>query len=623
MNTTKLDHRLLGMFVLLVALLCCLPLGTVFAADILVDADCSLQNAVRSANGQPLAEPRMDCEPGDSEQQVPAEGEVQLPGYDQITITLEGTEDGRIAVDSPLDISSHIAIDGGGFSLESMGNRLFDVTSSSLTLSNITLTGGYSEGNGGAVRVRDAALTMRNSAVSASRAVGSGGGIYAFNSHVQLHTSAVTDNVAGDRHEESAHAHNADELSAQAEAPLVQQHAGGGIYFEGVGVELRITESGISNNEALEAGGGLYIHSGKVQIENSTISGNRAGSSGGGVHNDGDATLVHVTISGNSASNGGGVYDGATLQLYNSLLSDNSGGDCEGALNGNIGNLIRDGSCNHDGTSEDPNLLQLVGAPDYFQPQSGSAAIDGAASDYCLPQDQRGLLRVAESCDIGAAEFEAGAFSFQIQSVQTARLEAASVAVEPPGRPTAAPSICEQLPPHMLVSDYDHNVHCKALGIEGVGNATLTDYGVIYVMDIFGYLAQPVKACFRHDSGTIVMLDAANSPRNIVPLRTRSEGVMKCATVDRPGTLVLMPREFLWSGAIPEPRWSLEGCTVVASTAMNLRQEPSLLSAALATVPQDIVLGADRVNGDWYRVDFYGKVGWLNRNYLSMSDNCG
>ena len=189
-------------------------------------------------------------------------------------------------------------------------------------------------------------------------------------------------------------------------APITWDTFGAGIYFEGAGNSLVIDKSGVDNNVSPSNGAGLYIASGTATITNSTISSNVAGGDAGGIYNAGESTLTHVTIVHNLAENTGGLIDSTTLLLYNSILADNDGGDCSGTLNGTIGNLIRDLSCNHDGHSDDPNLLLLGGSPAYYLPQTGSPALDAASPDYCLLTDQRGIDRTPDACDIGAAEHQ-------------------------------------------------------------------------------------------------------------------------------------------------------------------------------------------------------------------------
>ena len=615
-----------------------MPIGAALAADITVDADCSLQNAILSANEEETVEPRSDCEAGDADDgssQVDDDGNEIPAGLDTITIDVSGTDEGVIALDGTLTVTSDIVIEGGGLAIEGGGRQIFDVTAGSLTANNLNIRGGWSDDNGGAIAVSKAAVTLINSVVSDSGAKKLGGGIYAVDSDLTLVDSAVTGSATGvltkpesSEVDDSGTETTAEPAEETAEDPITWDTFGGGIYFEGEANSLILDRSGLSANAAHSSGGGVYIASGSASITNSTISENRAGADGGGVYNAGASTLTHVTVVDNIAANIGGVVDASELQLYNSILSGNAGGDCSGTLNALIGSLIRDASCGHDGLSEDPMLLLLEGIPPYYVPQKGSPALDAASPDHCLLTDQRGIDRAPDTCDIGAAEHKDGVFEFQIQS--------ALALLNPPGpgggadeeereqepMATPIPSLCASLPGHYRVEGYTYSSHCKMADHLGIGNQMLVNNGAIDAVDIFGWVAQPLTMCFLRPSGAIVLLDAASSPRTLAPLRTWTEDGWICATVDRNGTAVLMPLEFFTSGPIPEPIWDLTGCTVTTVDILNLRSEPNGASAVIANVLNDVTLTADKRATHYHRVNYYDIIGWLSSSHLSMSGNC-
>ena len=621
--TTRRINALLCLAIMLL-----LPLAAAQAADITVDADCSLENAVRSANGVAQVAPYDNCEAGDA-----ASGENT--GADTITITVEGTVDGTITLDASLSPASAITIEGNGYTIDGAGARVLDITAGSITLNAATVTGGWANTYGGGIRVNGAQLTLNNSVVRHNGAARNGGGILAYNSDLTLIDSAVISNVTGVA---SMPASDDDDLVASGWTDA----RGGGIHFNGANNTLTVQRSGISGNRSIARGGGVHITAGKANIENTTISGNSATGKGGGVFNGSDATLTHVTVIENKGSSGGGVNDDSQLKLYNSILTGNTGGDCMGALNANVGNLIRDGSCDHDGLTDDPLLLLLSGAPAYYQPDSASPVIDAADASYCLADDQRGILRGQDSCDIGAAEYTADAFAFQIQSARAAAALAAAAAAEgdegegesdseegKAGFATAPDvpggTICNILPAHIVVADASSTTQCKEVGEAGVGNSTLINGGFIYAVDIFGYVSPPVNACFAHDSGSIVLLDAAFSPRAIVPLPTWTDGKMRCATVDRPGTAVLMPQGFMGAGDSQPPAAAaaMSACTVTTTDALNLRAEPNTASAIRSIVSSNTALRSTERSGDWYRVSHNRVSGWLHGEFLTTSGDCG
>lgn len=621
------------------------------AADITVDADCSLANAIRAANGADMLVPLMDCEAGDS----PVDADNT--GLDTITIDITGTDEGAIRLDGTLSVTSEITIEGNGYTVNGGANQIFSVTAGHLSVNNLTLTSGFSLENGGAIHVDGASLRLFNSAVRDSGARGYGGGIYALNSDVELIDSVVSGNVTGPdardsvlvEVDEQVDEQSADLLTDEAQAegsaqsetestdgatdeelPEVDGSSGGGVYFAGDDNTLIAAKSGFDNNSSPEDGGGIAIASGFAYFNDSTLSSNRAEGVGGGIHNAGNAVLKHVTLVYNWATSGSGISDAASLQLYNSIVSENTGGDCDGALNANLGNIIRDGSCNHDGATDDPDLLLLAGSPTYYLPQEGSPAIDAAIADFCTETDQRNINRIAEACDIGAAEHQAGVFEFQIQSALAAlappdaggssRDTAALVELEPIATPM--PSLCASLPAHISVTGYTYSSQCRHVDYRGVGNNMLVDNGAIHAVDVFGWVATPMSVCFQHHSGGIVILDAATAPRNLIPLRTATDGSWQCATIDRTGTVVLMPLGFFTSGAISEPIWDLTDCQVTTTDILNLRSQPESNSEILANVLNDVELTADQRATYFYRVNYYDVIGWLSKEYLTYQGGC-
>ena len=131
--------------------------------------------------------------------------------------------------------------------------------------------------------------------------------------------------------------------------------------------------------------------------------------------------------------------------------------DCSGTLNSNVGNLIQDGSCGHDELVGDPLLLKLAGLPVYYLLQDASPAIDSGNSSYCTQEDQRGLERLEGFCDIGASEYLAGSFAFQIQSAAASTVATAtaeSAATGPTAVPTDATPTCESLPTGVTATGY-------------------------------------------------------------------------------------------------------------------------------------------------------------------------
>lgn len=198
---------------------------------------------------------------------------------------------------------------------------------------------------------------------------------------------------------------------------------------------------GFSGNTATY-GGAIYndaTNSGiaRAHIGNATFHGNTASSQGGAIYNDvggtgdGRMTLVHATFSGNSAARGGAIYnsggqnntDNAGETLLGVILWGNTATQ-DGAeiFNSNAAPIVRDsivaGGCPtgaqcSDLSTANPALGALAdngGFSRTMLPNTGSAAINTAASSSCPLTDQRAVPRAQGiRCDIGAVEVEAPA----------------------------------------------------------------------------------------------------------------------------------------------------------------------------------------------------------------------
>jgi hypothetical protein len=293
------------------------------------------------------------------------------------------------------------------------------VATANVTLSNLTITGGFANNGGGIFN--NGTLTINNSTIARNRASFSGGGIY--NSGT-LRVIASTLSL------------NYTSLNSGYGPCYFQQAVGGGIYNKGV---TAISNSTLNGNTAVRSGnsschsfgGGIFNGGSTLTITNSTISANHAvvenclrqcTSYGGGVYNAGGTLkILNSTLSGNGAAAGGGIFGTATLQ--NSIVANSpSGGNCSGTMTSNGYNLNSDNTCNFNGPGDlnnvDPVLGVLQnngGATQTMALLSGSPAIDAGNPSGCtdnqgnlLKTDQRGMPRPDPEdkggCDMGAYE---------------------------------------------------------------------------------------------------------------------------------------------------------------------------------------------------------------------------
>ena len=281
-----------------------------------------------------------------------------------------------------LAISDSVVIRGLGadtLTIDAGGNsRVFHIddgsstNDSEVTITGVTITGGYAESAGGGIYNAEA-LRLIDSAIAGNRSYslnddgyrygGAGGGIYHHSGSLLVQNSEISGNFTasqgGGIYTLSGNVRLIDSVIIGNDSSfltdfLTYDGSGGGIYNNAG--NLLVQNSEISNNFSPK-GGGINMLSGNVRLIDSVITGNLSDSdwnnegSGGGIYNSAGSLLVKnseissndtngdgggiYTVSGNVriidsdiANNfafvyGGGIVAGANLRVINSEISDN------------------------------------------------------------------------------------------------------------------------------------------------------------------------------------------------------------------------------------------------------------------------------------------------------------
>ncbi|HEX6541171.1 MAG TPA: choice-of-anchor Q domain-containing protein [Ktedonobacterales bacterium] len=330
------------------------------------------------------------------------------------------------------------------------------------TITNTTISGNTAGSRGGGVYNSSAAtITITNTTIGSNQSGVYGGGVFNDDGTMSITNSGLLANFAG-----------GGDFSGY----------GGGVYSAGATPSAMVTiaNSTLSGNWAFGGsgtwqgyGGGIFSGSNtRLSVTNSTFSDNVVGMSktvqiadpyvrnavsaatqvhfgvdfggfladhdytstgyGGGVHNDGTATIINSTFSGNlavgSGGSGGGVNNSTrgSMTIKNSIVAGNTANtsgaaNCGGTITNGGYNLMNTvGECGstpdkHDVRTSDPKLDSLA---DYGGPTltlallKDSLAIDriprgtnGCGTD--ITTDQRGLTRPqGAKCDIGTFELD-------------------------------------------------------------------------------------------------------------------------------------------------------------------------------------------------------------------------
>jgi hypothetical protein len=288
-----------------------------------------------------------------------------------------------------LVVKKNLTIDGAGApNLTISGNKSSQVFSTAVwidvTLKNLTITDGYSEGKGGGVRIGSNSKLTVDNVKFYNNVAGQGGGIHVgFKSNLTVLNSTfdgndgsikkngfsagaiATDNGGSVTVKNSQFTNNlgyaGGAIYVSLSSLIVEnsvflnnksQGGGGAIFTDGanisgprvndstVGGIVRISDSWFEGNSGYGVGGGLYLYiynPDQAIVENTTIIGNTAYANykgiaqGGGLRGNGNLTIRNVTIANNVVEGqGGGLWlDGdttsnnATINIENTTLSGN------------------------------------------------------------------------------------------------------------------------------------------------------------------------------------------------------------------------------------------------------------------------------------------------------------
>jgi hypothetical protein len=284
-------------------------------------------------------------------------------GMDEISFAVSGTI--HLASQLPT-ITADLSIDGGGKSIAIAGAggtggggyRIFEFNDGNagnqivVSLKGLTLTGGNTSGNGGAI------LNSENLTVAGT---------------------TIWSNYAG---------------------------IGGGISNTGT---VHLENVTIADNETLFGGGGIF-NSGPADLESVTIVGNNGGfGNGGGISTGINLSLNNSVLAMNTASNGsandisGSVASGSSFNFFERGSPSISTG---GLMNGVNGNIVGNGA----GGFLSARLSALDyygGAIPTFVPLAGSPLLDSGDDTVGAISDARGvpyLRNDGNGVDIGAVE---------------------------------------------------------------------------------------------------------------------------------------------------------------------------------------------------------------------------
>jgi CSLREA domain-containing protein len=422
--------------------------------------DCSLREAVLAANAS--AGSTVEVPAGVYRLSIP-----RLPRGDNAPG--DGTN-GNLVVGVPMTVhgaGSAATIIDARPSAEGAGiDRVFSVAlTGNLTLSDVTVSGGATAGQGGGILVLGGSLALHDAEVAGNVATGGGGGIAISNgAHGTITRCEIAQNTSGPLGSGGGIQNIQAELtiadSTVRDNTAIRSTGGGIMNIDSQNrpnpaALLTVTGTTVTGNLAGDparvslnegVGGGIYNRSGRLLLRNSTIAENEAvpsfaegfgpiagtGRGGGLAHEmllgddpDDGTIVISSTVAYNVAFTGSQLYGFTTFGpalFANTLVAGGPGAtpncadddaNADGLTSIGGGNLSTDASpCNFDLATDLPNVADPGLAPalaDNGGPTQtialldGSPAIDHGFPGSCPMKDQRGVPR-GSPCDIGAVE---------------------------------------------------------------------------------------------------------------------------------------------------------------------------------------------------------------------------
>jgi Right handed beta helix region len=347
------------------------------------------------------------------------------------TITFASGLSGTITLASHLPtITQPVGIEGPGATALTVSgggaNRIFyslSVPSNGdpVTIAGLSLVDANSGGFGGAISNYNAALTVKNATISGNSA-DSAAGISSFPpGSLTVINSTISGNHAA-HYEGGIFARGEVTIQSSTISGNTAERGDGGLFITYPSSSSLIANSTIANNtENYYGAGGIGIGGGadsELRIVDSTISGNHANSSpsasdrgGGGIYvYSGTVKLEDTIVAGNTTSSAGTASDiRGPLGAAFSLIGDPSGATITDTV---AGSTI---------TGADPQLgaLQNNGGPTQTMLPAATSPVIDKGSAFGLSSDQRGVLRPidfpsipnsnvagADGSDIGAVELQ-------------------------------------------------------------------------------------------------------------------------------------------------------------------------------------------------------------------------
>ena len=629
------------------------------AGDTVDDSDslCTLREAIQNANAADRG--NGNCERG---------------GSNSNTINMSAAHTITLGSSLPI-ITKDLTINGNGSTVDGAGShQIMRVRNGGdLTLDDITLQNGSVSGvAGGAILIdhADSSLTITDSVFTdnASSSTAGGAAVRMKGDVLTITDSAFSNNSSTNGIGGAislADGAGSATISKTTFSGNTASGSGGAIHSDGYSLTIiNSTFSGNTSNTGSGSGGsGIHLDGGSHSLKHVTIASNSGGSAGLVIVSGATVAMENSLLADNADADCSGTLSTNT----GNLIEDGScgGGDISGApLLAALANGVHtlgNGSAAIDAAAclADVDDDQLGTArPQDYDGSSSSTECDAGAVEAQASVQPAGGVRLARAgfnlpvggaaIDVlnnpgadGAADDGGGAAADDDGAAESDddadddgdsddddddnggarasnRAQAAPTAVP---TATAIPKTCPPLAPKIVVSDVSGGTQCQQLDAGSVGNEAVIAAGLVDGVDVWSWVAPGTQVCFQAGGSGLVFLDAATAPRTLSGLSAYWVDELLCATIDKPGSVVVVGAVPVGLAGLEIAPQGLSTCTVTTTDILNLRD--SINGVGIGMLMDGTTVPALEYKAGWYKVDYHDLHGWISGEYVTASGGCG
>ena len=257
---------------------------------------------------------------------------ISITGPGEELLTIDGGDTNRVFYIVGNDVHlSGFSVSGGN--TQGSGGAIYN-NAGKLTLDHLTFSNNHAEEDGGAIHNDTGDLTLSNLSFTQNTAGGSGGALHVEGGELSLSATVFTGNQAG---VDAGALHGSSQDATLSNVIFTGNSAdrnGGAILHKGG--SLALSEAEFSDNAAGDSGGAVHSSDGELTLLNAVFSDNAVGGDGGAIHASSTEAVISgaSTFTGNTAARHGGAVFGhnGSFTLVGSSLEGNTAGNDGGAI---------------------------------------------------------------------------------------------------------------------------------------------------------------------------------------------------------------------------------------------------------------------------------------------------